>query len=511
MRTAELNSLAPLLLTPLLAASATHAQWSDDPTVNTRISGTMTNCVITHSAAAPDGGTWTAWYDASAGYDIVVQKLDATGTPVFPTPILVQDQSLSWVQDFDLAPVGVHCALAWADGTVTGAALVKADGTIAWQHDLHDGSGYQSNARVCGTNDDFTIVGWTDEQVSKLQRIGTDGTLIWNEPVVIEGSGYFLMSDLVASSDHDVIASMVHYLSFNGAKTLKGQRVRADGSLAWTSPAIDVFTQGSLQYGNFPSFIADDAAGAVFTWYSSSNLQSYIQWIDSDGAKLLGTHGALIASSSSMLHTGPAACFDHEQGEVTAFCTRQSSNQAQDGIQANRFDRDGTALWGVGGVQVEPMSGSFSVLDLQAQQLGPLATVFWLKHTVVGQSTVHAAACRENGSFHWDTISVALGEPMIMRSDLSTATISDTDMAAVWSDARDGSNRVYAQNINSDGSLGDTGCPADISLDGMVDVNDVLALIGAWGAAGGLADVNQDGVVDTVDLLLVLAAWGPCP
>jgi len=76
-------------------------------------------------------------------------------------------------------------AIAWADGTVIGAALVNADGTIAWQHDLHDGNGYQSNAQVCGANDDFTVVGWMDENVSKLQRIGTDGTLVWTSPVTI--------------------------------------------------------------------------------------------------------------------------------------------------------------------------------------------------------------------------------------------------------------------------------------------------------------------------------------
>jgi hypothetical protein len=317
------------------------------------------------------------------------------------------------------------------------------------------------------------------------------------------------MSDLVASGDHDVVASMVHYTSFNGAKKLKAQRVRADGSLAWTAPAVDVFTQGSLQYGAYPEFIADDTGGAVFTWYSTSNLQSYIQWIDGDGAKLFGTQGTLIANSGGLLHTGPSACFDMNADEVTVFCTRQSSNQAEDGVQANRFDRAGNALWGVNGVEIEPLSGSWSVLDLQAHQLGALATVSWMKAAVAGQGTVRGQAVDAAGEAHWGTAPLGLGEPTIMRSDLSGSTTGDALIAA-WADARDGSNRVYAQRVNVDGELGAGGCGADINGDEIVGVDDLLALIATWGLTDSPADVNGDGLVDTVDLLLVLAAWGPC-
>jgi len=54
-------------------------------------------------------------------------------------------------------------------------------------------------------------------------------------------------------------------------------------------------------------------------------------------------------------------------------------------------------------------------------------------------------------------------------------------------------------------------CPADVTDDGIVDVLDLLAVLGAWGATDDLPeDVNSDGVVDVLDLLEVLGAWGPC-
>jgi hypothetical protein len=56
-------------------------------------------------------------------------------------------------------------------------------------------------------------------------------------------------------------------------------------------------------------------------------------------------------------------------------------------------------------------------------------------------------------------------------------------------------------------------CPADVSGDLVIDVNDLLAVIAAWGDAGpGIPeDVTGDGVVDVDDLLAVIAAWGACP
>jgi hypothetical protein len=50
-----------------------------------------------------------------------------------------------------------------------------------------------------------------------------------------------------------------------------------------------------------------------------------------------------------------------------------------------------------------------------------------------------------------------------------------------------------------------------VTGNGVVDIQDFLGLLAAWGAAGGPADVNSDGVVDIQDFLQMLAEWGVCP
>ena len=55
-----------------------------------------------------------------------------------------------------------------------------------------------------------------------------------------------------------------------------------------------------------------------------------------------------------------------------------------------------------------------------------------------------------------------------------------------------------------------TPCPADIDNSGVVDFEDLLLVLDAWGNKGGPEDLDGSGFVDIGDLLVVLAAWGPC-
>ncbi|UCD76812.1 MAG: S8 family serine peptidase [Phycisphaerales bacterium] len=54
-------------------------------------------------------------------------------------------------------------------------------------------------------------------------------------------------------------------------------------------------------------------------------------------------------------------------------------------------------------------------------------------------------------------------------------------------------------------------CPADVNVDGLVDIDDVFAVLAAWGPCDEcIEDINNDGMVDIDDVFLVLAFWGPC-
>jgi hypothetical protein len=55
-------------------------------------------------------------------------------------------------------------------------------------------------------------------------------------------------------------------------------------------------------------------------------------------------------------------------------------------------------------------------------------------------------------------------------------------------------------------------CYADINGDSMVDVVDLLEVIGNWGYCLNCpADINRDDLIDVTDLLDLVGSWGPCP
>ncbi len=55
-------------------------------------------------------------------------------------------------------------------------------------------------------------------------------------------------------------------------------------------------------------------------------------------------------------------------------------------------------------------------------------------------------------------------------------------------------------------------CPADTNFSGVVDVVDLITLLGDWGDCTGLCqgDVTRNGAVDVLDLIEMLQVWGEC-
>jgi hypothetical protein len=53
-------------------------------------------------------------------------------------------------------------------------------------------------------------------------------------------------------------------------------------------------------------------------------------------------------------------------------------------------------------------------------------------------------------------------------------------------------------------------CPADVTGDGAIDVEDLVEVVLNWGPCDCAADVTGNGVVDVEDLVEVILNWGPC-
>ena len=64
-----------------------------------------------------------------------------------------------------------------------------------------------------------------------------------------------------------------------------------------------------------------------------------------------------------------------------------------------------------------------------------------------------------------------------------------------------------ADNTSEHRRLQAGGCTADINADGIVGVDDLLALLATYGGTGA-GDIDDDGAVRVNDLLVLLAEYG---
>jgi hypothetical protein len=123
---------------------------------------------------------------------------------------------------------------------------------------------------------------------------------------------------------------------------------------------------------------------------------------------------------------------------------------------------------------------------------------------------VQRASLWRGTSDSWEDLSLALGPKW-----------DDARAYGIWNDARTlfvvggGFNKETGRTEALMWTRAIEPCPADVNSSGIVDVDDLVAVILAWGPcptppASCDADTNASGAVDADDLLSVILAWGAC-
>ncbi|MHC4947101.1 MAG: hypothetical protein ACYTG1_02410 [Planctomycetota bacterium] len=504
----------------LAIAAPAPGQWTDQ---NLPIADGAGEQVQPKIVPTADGGAYVSWFDnGTGGYDVYLQRLDADGNEQWAhNGVLVADRGFSSTQDYGLSvDAAGHALLAFRDDRFAGeqitAARVTPAGTLAWGVNgvqLTSDSAFHAAPGIAGTTDGGIIVAWTNDADVKVQKLDATGTPQWGAGLTLSdgAGGEYLFSDIHAADAGTVIVSWNRQQSFSGAKHIYAQKFDTAGTALWNAGApLVVFDGGSLQFGNFPEFSHDGAGGAVFGWYSSSpSLQCYAQHVLADGTEAFGHNGAVGSTNASQLRVSPAAAYDPMSGDLYLFWTETNGLQSMFGVYGQRFDAAGNRQWTDNGLVVRPLSATTRNW-VNTIALGGGAIVSFIEGG--GSETIAAAHVDSAGSFTWSpsftTVSTVAGDKTRLRM------VQEDDRALlVWQEGAAAAD-VYGQNLNADGSLGAASCPEDVDGNGDVGVNDLLAVLAAWGTCpGGLPcpeDVTGDLRVLVDDLLAVLAQWGPC-
>lgn len=464
-----------------LGPACGRAQWSADPSDNLIVADEYSDQTQPKIVAAPDGGYYVSWFDDIAhGFSVHLQKLDAQGNELWPHDgILVATRQYQFTYDYGLvvdaegnAYVGFNCCENGSDAEHIVVSKVTPDGALEWGADGVTVSAPASTetpyaAQLAATRDGGVAVAWSvDPNFLRVQKLAADGTAQWapGGVAVNPPNGLALLADIQPSDAGNVIVSWSNQAG--PARTLRAQKLAAaDGSELWGGGGVRVFGQGGLQLGYFPAFIDAGDGGAVFYDYDVVGVRFFarVQRLDANGAPMLDPNGVLATTDTVNDHVGTAAAFDRSTGDIYAIwvdTVQRDDMQVYHGVYAQRIDAGGQRAWGDSGKELVPMAvatdGTHAISQLTALPAPGGFLGGWTTGAIpAADQPVTVARIDADGGYAWDAQTVAI--KTLRYTGRTVGTIGAGGGAVyAWQDGADGASTIRAQNLELDGTLGNS-------------------------------------------------------
>ena len=449
---------------------------------------------------------------SGSGYDVLLTRLDKFGAPVWKAPVTVEDRTLSSTVDYGMASDSAGNAYVAFDGANAGIPAIKVqsvapDGTVRWTSTVSQSATvYMANAHVCVASDGAVWVCHVQDKSTAVQRFdAATGSATFATPMLItEGTFNQLGADIQPSSGGAVIVSCVRYTTFNGAKTLRAHRFNADGSRPWAAVGTFVFSTGSLQFGNFPSFVSDGSGGAYFCWYTTGPLQCWLQRVNDAGAILYGTNGVAVTTTTTNERVSPSMTVGPD-GRAYVFWSEHVPNSSVYGTYGQCFLK-GVRQWGDLGAAIEPLSSTYSRTWATAGVAGNTVLCFYDDSPSATQDTIRCAALSSTGGVNWKK---DLATNIGVKYRLASGRTQDSGCVLAWQGGTTlGASDIFASRIDDKGAIGPPSASVfgDLNGDGAVNAQDITIMLSQWGGPGS-ADIVPNGVVDAQDIAALLSAW----
>ncbi|MCH2153057.1 MAG: proprotein convertase P-domain-containing protein [Phycisphaerales bacterium] len=187
---------------------------------------------------------------------------------------------------------------------------------------------------------------------------------------------------------------------------------------------------------------------------------------------------------------------------------------APDGMMITLMDRPGMpeggwiGPWGCGGDDVNGMFNDEA--DTAAEEMCSTSTVPVIAGNVLPAEPL-SALDGHPAQGTW-TIAVFDDSPVDSGTIQQLCLVLSLDEDCNGNGIGDGQDIAEgeSQDVNGNGIPDECECPADLNGDQMINVEDVLQVIAAFGETNSEADIDGNGQVDIGDILLVIEGWGIC-
>jgi hypothetical protein len=475
-----MKTLTNLFIRSLLLTAVTFAQWSSDP-ASPQLLGSGVQAQV---KATSDGGVYVAWLTDMGGYHVYLQRFDATGVAHFDDGgMLVSDHNNeSWIAVFhmNLAVDSDNNAIITVLDTRAGpwnvyAYKISSDGSMLWGDDgvsVSNSSQTNYSPRLAVLPDNSVVVAWSpNSTIVEIQRISSDGGLMWGDGILIEDNIESLMSPqpIVNSNGH----VLVQWIGQSGPiwaadSKIYLQKYDLDGNAQWDNPTVAV---GPVVFpmGNWSQQLVAEAGGGSFSAWTqfSGNVQNAVsQHITGEGA-IAWTGGVDLSTNSSNFRMSPMLSVAEETQELMAVWREANGSQSQRGISAQRLDSSGNQLWGSNGVTVVALNSSYDYLDLSMAGFGEELISAYIQQSANMNGDIYANRLDAEGNLVWTDETITVTNSGTAKSDMMAGK-GPNCLFIAWTE----NGSVYAHCLRDDGTLGVpdvsfSGCTADDGTEGV--------------------------------------------
>lgn len=380
----------------LVLSSALASAWSNDPANPTVVCNAIGQQTDPHSVPDGTGGAIVGWTDDRSSTRVVhAQRLSADGTP-------------QWA--------GNGIAVSDPEANVLDLRMVT---------DAANGA----------------ILSWLQlpEGMARLQRVGPDGTAIWNSgnPIGLGGdpAGY---SDIVSDGEGGV------FVVYSREGSHYVQRISAAGTQVWPGEvSLNVTDMQELVLAQTPNH------GLLLAWNSNDIHKIRAQQIDSTGTLLWGPTGVAVSATTVNEMHGPAITDDGSGGAVVTWDDYDNVNRA---LKAQRIATGGSRAWGDEGTNV-CATGVVNVLPAAIAMSSGSVVIAWTTAADWGQpADLHAQKLALDSTPQWGP-GVTLAADPSMNEYWPVLLADGTGGAYVQWNVPDNSDvKVAMQHLGSDGS-----------------------------------------------------------
>ncbi|MFI5371822.1 MAG: T9SS type A sorting domain-containing protein [Candidatus Eisenbacteria bacterium] len=384
-------------------------------------SGDQSNPAIVSDGA---GGATVVWSDLRGGlkYDIYVQRISATGTPMWTTDGVALCTAGGNQQSPVVTTDGAGGAIVAWFGQFAGhydiyAQRISATGTPMWTINgvaLCAAAGDQESPTIIPDDAGGAIVSWFDQRSGSdytfadiyAQRISSSGAPMWTpEGVALcTATGSQQNPNIAPDGAHGAIVTW--FDGRNGNYDIYAQRVSDAGAVQWAADGVALCTAAGEQA--MPTLVPDGTGGAIVTWRdyrSGSEYDAYAQRISGSGSPQWAANGVAVCTATGDQYD-PRITSDGAGGAIVAWPDLRNGSDLD--VYAQRLSPGGAPQWTDEGVTLCTAAGYQNVVTPVSDGAGG-AIATWGDHRGGGDYDIYAQRVQANGVLGGDVTSVPGG------------------------------------------------------------------------------------------------------